>query len=180
MRIYIACALTHEPRGGIFDEHIAFIHELAGKLKMAGHDVMYALVNSDPQLASKPFNARARLCYLWDRNMVEQAELIIAEASFPSTGLGIEMQIAENKGTPIILCFKDVGTNRVESASYENPDHSRHELQVGDGFVTLMALGVPTVFKVIQYFDSQDGPSEDSVRPRQPTPHSSRIRWSTD
>ena len=64
---------------------------------------MYALVNSDPQLASKPFEERARLCYLWDRNMVEQAELIIAEASFPSTGLGIEMQIAESKGTPIIL-----------------------------------------------------------------------------
>lgn len=100
MKIYIACALTHVPRGAIFDEHIAFIHELAGKLKSAGHEVMYALVNSDPQLASKPADERARLCYLWDRNMIEHAELLIAEASFPSTGLGIEMQIAEGKGTP--------------------------------------------------------------------------------
>ena len=73
---------------------------LDGKLKSAEHEVMYALVNSDPQLASKPFDERARFCYLWDRNMVEHAELLIAEASFPSTGLGIEMQIAEGKGTP--------------------------------------------------------------------------------
>jgi hypothetical protein len=158
MKIYIACALTHVPRGAIFEEHIAFIHGLAEKLKTAGHQVTYALVNSDPQLASKPFEDRARLCYLWDRNMVEQAELIIAEASFPSTGLGIEMQIAENEGKPIILCFRDFGgTNKVENVSYENPDHSQHNLQVGDGFVTLMALGVPTIFKVIRYSDRHDG-----------------------
>jgi hypothetical protein len=148
MKIYIACALTHVPRGAIFEEHIAFIHGLAEKLKVDGHEVMYALVNSDPQLASKPFEERARLCYLWDRNMVEQAELVIAEASFPSTGLGIEMQIAETKGIPIILCFRDFRTNKVEAVSYENPDHSQHILQVGDGFVTLMALGLPAIFKV--------------------------------
>jgi hypothetical protein len=157
MKIYIACALTHVPRGAIFEEHVAFIHALAGKLKSAGHEVMYALVNSDPQLASKPFEERARLCYSWDRKMVEQAELVIAEASFPSTGVGVEMQIAESKGTPIIVCFRDFGTNKVNSVVYENPDRSRHNLQVGEGFVTLMALGVPTIFKVIQYSDRQDG-----------------------
>jgi hypothetical protein len=157
MKIYIACALTHVPRGAIFEEHVAFIHGLAGMLKDAGHDVMYALVDSDPQLASKPFEERARLCYLWDRHMVEQAELIVAEASFPSTGLGIEMQIAESNGTPIILCFRDFGSNKVEGVLYENPDHSRHNLQVGDGFVTLMALGVPTIFRVVRYSDRQDG-----------------------
>jgi hypothetical protein len=157
MRIYIACALTHVPRGTIFEEHIAFIHGLAETLKNAGHHVMYALVDSDPQLASKPFEERARLCYLWDRHMVEQAELIVAEASFPSTGLGIELQIAESNGTPIILCFRDFGSNKVEGVPYENPDHSRHTLQVGDGFVTLMALGVPTIFRVVRYSDRPDG-----------------------
>ena len=61
MKIYIACALTHLPRGAIFDEHVAFVHSLAEMLKGAGHEVMYALVNSDPQLATKPFDDRARL-----------------------------------------------------------------------------------------------------------------------
>ena len=86
---------------------------LAEMLKGAGHEVMYALVNSDPQLATKPFGDRARLCYLWDRNMVERADLVIAELSFPSTGVGVEMQIAETKGTPIIVCFRDFGSNKV-------------------------------------------------------------------
>jgi hypothetical protein len=109
MKIYIGCGLTHVPRGQIFDDHISFIHGLASELKAVGHQVRYALVNSDPQLAEKPFKEGARLCYLWDRNMVEEADLLIAEASFPSTGLGIEMQLAEAKGTPIVLCFRELG-----------------------------------------------------------------------
>lgn len=157
MKIYIACALTHVPRGEIFGVYVHFIHTLAGALNSMGHEVKYALVSSDPQLAERPPDQRARLCYLWDRNMVEDADLVIAETSFPSTGLGIEIQIAENKGIPIILCFKDYGSNKVETAGYENPDHSRHQLQVGEGYVTLMALGVPTVFQVVQYSDVADG-----------------------
>jgi hypothetical protein len=157
MKIYIGCGLTHVPRGRIFIDHTSFIHELASELKNAGHQVRYALVNSDPQLAEKPIEERATLCYLWDRNMVEDADLMIAEASFPSTGLGIEMQLAEAKGTPIILCFRDFELNKVDSAEYENPDHSRHHLQVGEGFVTLMALGVPTIFRVLKYSDREDG-----------------------
>ena len=157
MKIYIGCGLTHVPRGTIFKDNTDFIHELALALKSLGHQVKYALVNSDPQLAEKPFEERAKLCYLWDRNMVEDADLMIAEASFPSTGLGIEMQLAETKGTPIVLCFRDFDMNKVESVEYENPDHSRHHLQVGDGFVTLMALGLPTIFRVVKYSDREDG-----------------------
>jgi hypothetical protein len=158
MKIYIACGLTHVPRQ-FFDEHATFIHELAARLREndGNCEVKYALINSDPQLAGKPASERARLCYLWDREMVEEADLVIAEASFPSTGLGIEMQLAESKGTPIILCFRDFGTNKAKSLSYENPDHSFHDLQVGEGFVTLMALGVPTIFRTIRYFDRADG-----------------------
>src|SRR5437016_3430664 len=105
MKIYIACGLTHVPRGPIFDEHIAFIHGLAEELKGAGHEVKYALVNSDPQLASKPFVERPRLCYLWDRNMVEEAELVIAEASFPSTGMGDRDADRREPGDPYHCLF---------------------------------------------------------------------------
>jgi hypothetical protein len=158
MKIYIACALTHVPRS-LFDEHVAFIHQLAKALREndCNSEIKYALINSDPQLSTKPATERARLCYVWDRAMVEEADLVIAEASFPSTGLGIEMQLAESRGIPIVLCFRDFGANKVSSRSYENPDHTRHELQVGEGFVTLMALGIPTVYRTIQYCGSHDG-----------------------
>jgi hypothetical protein len=158
MRIYIACGLTHVPRN-IFDEYTAFIHALAASVRAQprGHDIRYALINSDPQLASKPFDERARLCYLWDREMVEASELVIAEVSFPSIGVGVEMQIAQQRGIPIIQCFKDFGQNKMAPVEYVNPDLSHHQLQIGEGYVSLMALGIPEVIKVIRYQDQPDG-----------------------
>lgn len=98
MNIYIACGLTHVPCN-LFADYTAYLHELAHALQAIPivSRVRYALVDSaPPQLASKPANERATLCYDWDRRMVEEANLLIADASFPSTGLGIELQIAEN------------------------------------------------------------------------------------
>lgn len=157
MKIYIATALTHVPRE-LFDIYTGFIHHLAREItSKMGHQVRYALVNSDPQLAEKPIVDRAGLCYLWDRKMVEESDILIAEASFPSTGLGIELQIAESKNIPIILCFKDYGDNIATPVVYENPDHSKHNLQIGEGFITLMALGIPGIFKIIKYKDNLEG-----------------------
>lgn len=158
MNIYIACGLTHVPRP-LFAEYADFVHRLARSLGAApfGHDVKYALSHSDPQLAERPFEERARLCYLWDKRMVEEADLVIGEASFPSTGLGVELQIAETRRIPILLCFRDFGSNHAQPVSYETPDHQRHDLQVGGGFISLMALGVPSVLRVIRYEDSAGG-----------------------
>lgn len=157
MNIYIACGLTHVPRS-LFDAYVAFIHRTAGALRSAGADqVTYALVNSDPQLAEKPFEERARLCYLWDRELVQQCDLIVAEASFPSTGMGIELQLAESKGIPVVICFRKSPETQTDTVLYENPDHTEHCLQVGEGYVSLMALGLPTVFKVIGYESEDDG-----------------------
>jgi hypothetical protein len=44
--------------------------------------------------------------------MVEHADAMVAEVSFPSIGLGIELQIAEARSTPVILCYRDWGNNR--------------------------------------------------------------------
>lgn len=156
MKIYLACGLTHVPRD-VFVSYTAFLHELAAALKEAGHGVKYALVDSDPQLASKPFDEQARLCYLWDREMVEDAELVIAEASFPSTGQGIELQIAESRDIPILICIRDAAQNRASATKYENPDGKQYDLQIGEGFVTLMALGLPSVFRVLKYKNASDG-----------------------
>lgn len=157
MNVYISCALTCVPRTH-FEQYVSFIHRVAQVLRSSGCErVTYALVNSDPQLADKPFDERARLCYLWDRELVQEADLVIAEASFPSTGMGIELQVAENMGTPIIICFKRSAENRTDPVEYENPDHTRHSLQIGEGYVSLMPLGLPTVFKVIGYHSEEEG-----------------------
>jgi hypothetical protein len=148
MNIYVACGLTHVPRE-IFDNYVAYIHNLAGAIRgQRGIErVMYAFVDSDPQLAHKPMSEQAALCYSWDRMMVEDADLIVADASFPSTGMGVELQIAESAGKPILMMIGDYRLNRVKTVHYENPDHTRHDLQVGDGIVSLMALGIPAIRK---------------------------------
>ncbi|MDX2157870.1 MAG: hypothetical protein SFW09_15330 [Hyphomicrobiaceae bacterium] len=152
MNIYIGCGLTHVPRQ-IFGSYTAYLHDLANELRVLPlvTSVRYALVDSDPQLATRPSSDRAALCYDWDRRMVEQADLLIAEGSFPSTGLGIELQIAETSGKPVIMLIGDLGINRVERVRYENPDHGSHELQIGDGIVSLMALGLPAIRKIVSY-----------------------------
>ena len=122
--------------------------------------VKYALINSDPQLADKPFDERARLCYLWDSKMVQEAEIVIGECSFPSIGLGIEIRLAAANETPIILAFRDYHGNKAAPVRYKNPDTTEHELQIGEGFVSLMALGLPTVFKIHQYCDADKGIGE--------------------
>lgn len=157
MKVYVACGLTHVSSEH-FPEYVETIHQIAAEVREAisGSQVKYALVNSDPQLSQRAEVDRAKLCYIWDRQMVEEADLVIAEASFPSTGLGIELQIAEMSGIPAVLVFKDFGANRASSRTYENPgDADTHELQVGEGYITLMALGLPNVFKVIKYQSTQ-------------------------
>jgi hypothetical protein len=157
MNVYIGCALTAVPRK-CFKEYTAFIHELAQALQRSGCDkVKYALIDSDPQLAAKPYDQRARLCYLWDREMVEQADALVIDATFPAIGIGIELQVAAAKGIPVVLSLNHALGNRLQPVQYENPDHSKHDLQIGEGFVSLMALGIPTIFKVVNYSEPPDG-----------------------
>lgn len=152
MKIYLACGLTHVPRS-LFPAYTAYLHALARALTAIGDNctVKYALVNSDPQLADKPPGDRPALCYAWDRHMVEEADVLVADASFPSTGLGVELQIADSRGTPIIMLIGDYSVNRVESGRYTNPDGREHNLQVGEGIVSLMALGIPSIYRTIGY-----------------------------
>ena len=74
--IYISCALTNL-KAGIFESYSDFIKNLALWLKNKGYEVKYALENSDPQLADYPDNKKSTLCYIWDKEMVENADLIL-------------------------------------------------------------------------------------------------------
>ena len=83
--------------------------------------------------------------------MVEWADVIVAEASYPSTGLGIELQIACSREIPIVIVFKLDERHKAPPIQYKTPDEEIHNLQLGDGYVSLMALGLPNLFKVLPY-----------------------------
>lgn len=151
MKIYLACSLTFVPKF-LFQEYTKLIHKIAQALQESGHSVKYALVDSDPQLETRSEEDKARLCYIWDKGMVEDADLVIAECSFPSIGLGIELQIAEHNDTPIILIRSNQAA-QAEPKEYDNPTGDHHSLQIGDGKISLMALGLPSVTTVIYDID---------------------------
>lgn len=155
MNIYIACALTHVPES-CFEDYSNLIVNIADQLSSHGHEVKYALANSDPQLAKQDDNCKAKLCYQWDKDMVLWSDLVIAEASFPSTGMGIELQLADNNKIPIVICFKEDLDNKADPKTYRGVDHIDHNLQIGDGYISLMALGLPSLKNIVKYSSRLD------------------------
>lgn len=156
MKIYLACSLTHVPRED-FSNYVEFLHGLAEYLTMEhSAEVKYALRDSDPQLGQEPSENRARLCYTWDKEMVEWSDIVVAETSYPSTGLGIELQIACGRQIPAILTFKLDEDHKATPVQYHTPDHHLHSLQLGEGYISLMALGLPNVLKVLPYRSSSE------------------------
>lgn len=151
MRIYIACGLSHVPESQ-FQEHAHLIQSIAHSLEeRSGHTVRYALRDSDPQLATQPADQQAKLCYTWDRAMVEWADLVVAESTFPSTGMGVELQIAAQSSIPIVMLYKSKRPEEIPHLPYRNADESQHEIQIGTSGVSLMALGVPSIIRTIEY-----------------------------
>ncbi|WP_132649385.1 TIR domain-containing protein [Rubrivivax gelatinosus] len=154
MKIYLACGLTHVPRSD-FEKYVRLIHRLALGMQDFGAEVRYPLKDSDPQLSMQSFGDRAKLCYEWDRDLVEWADLVVAECSYPSIGVGIELQIAEQSDIPGVIIFDSTSAG-VAQTQYENPDGSKHWLQIGEGHVTLMALGMPNIIAAVGYRDEVD------------------------
>lgn len=155
MNIYLASALTHVPECS-FEEYSNLLVSIAEHLSTSGHRVKYALADSDPQLASQEESCKAKLCYQWDKDMVLSSDLVIAEASFPSTGMGIELQLANSNEIPVVLCFKPDKNYKAKPKKYRGVDQIDHNLQIGDGYISLMALGLPTLRKVIKYNSKEE------------------------
>ena len=95
--------------------------------------------------------------------MAEWADVVVAEASYPSTGLGIELQIACARETPIVIAFKLDERHKAPPVQYETPNKEIHTLQLGEGYVSLMALGIPSIFKVIPYADIEEACAEVGI-----------------
>lgn len=98
--------------------------------------------------------------------MVTAADVVIAEVTYPSLGVGIELGIAAECGIPILLAACDARAERATPKTYVNPDSSTHTLQLGGGIITLMAQGLPTVGAVLHYptFDSLPQVTADALQ----------------
>lgn len=155
--VYIGCALTHVKKEH-FNKYTSFIKNLARMIENEFNiKCKYALRDSDPKLGEYSECERPKLCYEWDRKMVEESSLIIAEVSFPSTGLGMEIEIANQNSIPVILIYGKYSNAQAESKEYTLDDKRKFNLEIGNKIVSVMVQGCPTVISEINYSSSIDG-----------------------
>jgi nucleoside 2-deoxyribosyltransferase len=87
MRIYVGCALAESA-----PEFVAFIAQLKQVLRDLGHEVLEFM---------GPVNGTPAEVFQHDIEQVLNAELVIAIADFPSTGLGFEICTALHANIPV-------------------------------------------------------------------------------
>jgi nucleoside 2-deoxyribosyltransferase len=99
MNIYFSCSIT----GGRNDQPV--YQEIVNALLLAGHVVPTAYLSSaDIQRLETIVDARE--VYRRDVGWVKGCDVLIAEVSTPSHGVGYEIALAEAIGKPVFCCYE--------------------------------------------------------------------------
>ncbi len=70
------------------------------------NDLYNPLRNSDLNRLHKIFLPHETDTFINTKNLIKEADIVVAEVSFSSTGLGIELGWADSFGKPIICAYK--------------------------------------------------------------------------
>ncbi|MFZ2522129.1 MAG: nucleoside 2-deoxyribosyltransferase [Minisyncoccia bacterium] len=98
MKIYFSGSI----RGGW--EHQEIYHSIIGLLKKQG-EVLTEFVG-DSTLTYKGSSLPTSEIYKRDVGLIDMSDIVVAEVSTPSLGVGYEIAYAESKGIPIICLYK--------------------------------------------------------------------------
>jgi hypothetical protein len=97
-KVYFACSV----RGGRDDKDL--YQEIVTFLKQ--HAMVLTEFNVDKDLTPLGTPGATSKTYARDMEMLEQAELMIAEVTTPSLGVGYEIAQAEARGIPILALYR--------------------------------------------------------------------------
>jgi hypothetical protein len=123
MNIYFACSIT----GGREDEPI--YQQIVDTLQAEGHTVPTALLAGANILELEVIVDPVEV-YKRDTAWIEGCDLLVAEVSTPSHGVGYEIGYALHQGTPV-LCLHRVETE-VSKMITGNPDPNLRVLSYND------------------------------------------------
>ncbi len=98
MNVYFACSIT----GGRKDQ--AVYTKIVNTLLAAGHEVPTAALAS-PEALNEEGALEAAEVYQRDVNWIENCDLLVAEVSTPSHGVGYEIAYALGLGKPVFCCY---------------------------------------------------------------------------
>ena len=115
MNIYFAGAI----RGG--REKAEDYERIVKKLQEKGN-VLTTHVADKNLTAKGEKDLNAEEIYIRDIDWLESADLMIAEISIPSLGIGYELGIAEKLGKKVI-CFYDINSEKTLSAMIDGNNH---------------------------------------------------------
>lgn len=109
IRVYFGCALSHAPK-----EFIRDIEKIKKALRKRV-EVFDFLGLEHPSISD---------AYQYDTNCVRRCDVIIANITYPSLGLGMEMGVAlENKKPMITIIDDKTKTTRFLISGYVDPYH---------------------------------------------------------
>jgi nucleoside 2-deoxyribosyltransferase len=100
VRIYFSGSIA----GG--REELPIYQHVVARLKSLGHVVLTEHV-ADPNVLSRERDVPAREVYRRDANWLNGADVVIAEISRPSLGVGYEIGYALQRETPTLCVYRD-------------------------------------------------------------------------
>jgi len=99
MNIYFSCSIT----GGRADEQIYQI--LVADMLAQGHEVPTAHLSSSNVMEVEKV-ARPDEIYARDMKWLEECDVVVAEVSTPSHGVGYEIAVGIQAGKPVFCCHR--------------------------------------------------------------------------
>ena len=107
MKVYFACSIIG---GGDTSNYITILDAI----KSAGGDVLSEIfVHDTIKFGGSPLPPDQ--IYARDVKMIEDADIVIAEVSNPSLGVGYELAYAEKLGRPILCLFNKDSAGRLSA-----------------------------------------------------------------
>ena len=135
MKIYFACAIV----GGRYDE--AIYQQLVDSLLADGHEVP-TLLNAGPGWQHMEGSPDPNEVYRRDIGWIDESQVLIAEVSTPSHGVGYEISYALDRGKPVLCLYrrstrvsKMLTGNTMQGITLADYDDVSEAIGVMQGFV---------------------------------------------
>lgn len=127
-KLYFSCSV----RGG--RENLS-VYQLCISALSKKYDILTVHLGSDhiEKLEEKMSDEQI---YSQDRKFLDEAELVVAECSTPSIGVGYELAYAEKRGIPCFVLYKEDGNKKLSAMisgdSYFKKFPYRDEKELGE------------------------------------------------
>lgn len=119
MKIYFACSIS----GGRESAHL--YQDIIDAIKDTGAELLSELFADQSVDAGKGLSAKKNMTkhdiWEWDLNWVKEADVVIAEVTQPSLGVGYEIAKAEEWDKPILCLFYEPSGKRLSAMIEGSP-----------------------------------------------------------